>query len=265
MHTKSIGVLLTRGTGLMPIADDAELPPGLALAWSLPVKSGKLGRKPSQSVEQVVAAALELADANGFAAISMPKIAQRIGLTANAIYRYVRSRDELLVLVAEAAWGPPPDLMSGGDWRAAATTWTRAMLDRCEIHPWLCDLPIRGAPVTPNLLGWAEAILKALTGAGLSPNEGLACALLLDGYARQIAGTRRDVRDSTATPVQSAAVTRFLEPRLQELGYSVLASMVAGNEYTDDIVDDDVAFGLERILDGIDVLMTTKRPGGKRG
>lgn len=244
----------------MPSTDDADLPPGLALAWSLPVKSNKLGRKPSQSVEQVVAAAVELADAAGFAAMSMPKIAQKIGLTANAIYRYVRSRDELLVLVAEAAWGPAPDLAPAAqDWRAAATIWTRAMLDRCEIHPWLCDLPIRGAPVTPNLLGWAEAILKVLTGAGLTPGEAIACALLLDGYARQIATTRRDVRESTATSVQSDAVTKFLEPRLQELGYSVLASMMAGNEYTDEVVDDDVAFGLERILDGIDALITTKR------
>jgi AcrR family transcriptional regulator len=244
----------------MPIADDAGLPPGLALAWSLPIKSNKLGRRPSQSVEQIVAAALELADAGGFTAISMPKIAHKIGLTANAIYRYVRSRDELLVLVAEAAWGAAPDLASDAhDWRAAASTWTRAMIYRCDVHPWLCELPIRGAPVTPNLLGWAEAILKVLTGAGLSPSESLGCAFLLDAYARQIANTRRDLRDSTATSVQSAAVTQFLQPRLQELGYSVLASMMAGSEYSDDILDDDVTFGLERILDGINALTTTKR------
>ncbi|MEV4255136.1 helix-turn-helix domain-containing protein [Spirillospora sp. NPDC049652] len=106
----------------MPGTEDSELPPGLALAWGVPVKTTKLGRKPSQSVEQIVAAAVELADADGFGALSMPKIAQRLGLTANAIYRYVRSRDELLVLVAEAAWGPAPDLASGaGDWRDGAS------------------------------------------------------------------------------------------------------------------------------------------------
>ena len=67
------------------------------------------------------------------------------------------------------------------------------------------------------------------------------------------------VRDSATTSVQPAAVTRFLEPRLHELGYSILASMMAGNEYTDEIHDADVTFGLERILDGIDVLITQKR------
>ncbi|MBO2460166.1 TetR/AcrR family transcriptional regulator [Actinomadura violacea] len=244
----------------MPATEDSDLPPGLALAWGLPAKTTKLGRKPSQSIEQIVGAAVELADADGFGALSMPKIAQRLGLTANAIYRYVRSRDELLVLVAEAAWGPAPDLAPGTeDWRDAANVWTRAMIDRCDVHPWLCDLPVRGAPVTPNLLDWAEAILEALTGAGLTPTEALGCAFVLDGYARQIGGIRRDLRYSTATPTQSDTVTRFLLPRLRERGHSVLASMMDGDDYTDDVVEDDVAFGLDRILDGIGVLVTAKR------
>jgi AcrR family transcriptional regulator len=244
----------------MPMTDDAHLPPGLVLAWGLPAKSNKLGRKPTQSVEQIVDAALELADADGFAALSMPKIAQKLGLTANAIYRYVRSRDELLVLLGDAAWGPAPDgVVDARDWRAAATVWTQAMVDRCDVHPWLCDLPIRGAPMTPNLLGWAEAILKVLTGAGLSPAESLSCALLLDGYARRIASARRDVRDSSASSVEPAAVTQFLEPRLHELGYSILATLMAGDRYTDEIHDADVTFGLDRILDGIDVLITQQR------
>jgi AcrR family transcriptional regulator len=245
----------------MPMTDDPQLPPGLVLAWGLPAKPNKLGRKPTQSVDQIVAAALELADADGFAAVSMPKIAQKLGLTANAIYRYVRSRDELLVLLGDAAWGPPPGLVPDEpDWRAAATSWTQAMVDRCDVHPWLCDLPLRGAPMTPNLLGWAEAILKALTTAGLSPTESLSCAMLLDGYARRIAVARRDLRENTSASVQPAAVARFLEPRLQELGYSVLASLMAGDEYTDEIHDDDVTFGLDRILDGIEVLIAQKRP-----
>ncbi|GLP64890.1 hypothetical protein TUSST3_15100 [Streptomyces sp. TUS-ST3] len=172
--------------------------------------------------ESTEAQPVGLADAEGFAALSMPNIAKRVGLTANAIYRYVSSRDELLVLVAETAWGPAPDLETGTDqWRAAAATWTRAMIERCDTHPWLPDLPIRGAPATPNLLRWTEVLLEALTGAGLSPAESLGCALLLDGYARRIASARRDVRNSSAAPVESAAVARFLQPRLHEHGYPI--------------------------------------------
>jgi AcrR family transcriptional regulator len=243
----------------MPTNEDERLPPGLALAWGLTAKPGRLGRKPSQSVEGIVEAAVGLADAEGFAALSMPNIARRVGLTANAIYRYVSSRDELLVLVAETAWGPAPDLETGWDqWRAAAARWTRTMIERCDTHPWLPDLPIRGAPATPNLLRWTEVLLEALTGAGLSPAESLGCALLLDGYARRIASARRDVRNSSAAPVRSAAVTRFLQPLLHEHGYPILASMMTHNEYDDAIGDDDVDFGLIRILDGIEVLIARR-------
>ncbi|MFG2793399.1 TetR/AcrR family transcriptional regulator [Streptomyces sp. NPDC048419] len=243
----------------MPTGDDERLPPGLALAWGLTAKPGRLGRKPSQSVEAIVEAAVGLADDEGFAALSMPNIARRVGLTANAIYRYVSSRDELLVLVAETAWGPAPDLETGTDqWRGAAAKWTRAMIERCDTHPWLPDLPIRGAPTTPNLLRWTEVLLKALTGAGLSSAESLGCALLLDGYARRIASARRDVRNSSAAPVQSAAVARFLQPLLHEHGYPILAAMMTHHEYDDAIGDDDVDFGLTRILDGIEVLIARR-------
>ncbi|MCP2342250.1 TetR/AcrR family transcriptional regulator [Actinomadura rupiterrae] len=240
--------------------DPQELPPGLALAWGLPTKTSKLGRTPSQTVEQVVQAAVELADADGFAALSMPKLAKRLGLTANAIYRYVRSRDELLVLLAETGWGPPPELATGADhWRAAATTWTLAMIDRCDVHPWLVDLPVRGAPMTPNLLRWTEAILEALTGAGLSPKDAIQCALLLDVYARRIADMRRDLKQSNAESVESSAVQEFLLPLLHEHGYPIVASLMVGDDYSDDIDDNDLTFGLTRILDGIDVLLSANK------
>lgn len=252
----------------MPTSDDERLPPGLALAWGLTAKTGRLGRKPSQSVEGIVEAAVALADAEGFAALSMPNIARRVGLSANAVYRYVSSRDELLVLVAETAWGPAPDLATGTEletgtdrWRAAAARWTRAMIERCDTHPWLPDLPIRGAPATPNLLRWTEVLLEALTGAGLSTAESLGCALLLDGYARRIASARRDVRNSSAAPVQSAAVAQFLQPLLHEHGYPILAAMMTDNAYDDAIGDDDVDFGLTRILDGIEVLIARRTKG----
>jgi AcrR family transcriptional regulator len=240
--------------------DPRELPPGLALAWGMPTKTSRLGRPPSQSVEQVVEAAIDLADADGFAALSMPKLAKRLGLTANAIYRYVRSRDELLVLVAETGWGPAPDLVPGADrWRTAATTWTQAMIDRCDVHPWLLDLPVRGAPMTPNLLRWTEAILETFTGAGLSPKEAIQCALLLDVYARRIADMRRDLRQSSAGSAKSTTVQDFLLPLLHEHGYPIVAALMVGNDFSDDIEDTDVTFGLNRILDGIDVLLPGNR------
>ncbi len=190
----------------------------------------------------------------------MPNLGRKLGLTANAIYRYVRSKDELLVLLAETGWGPAPRLKSGADlWRDAATTWTRAMIDRCDVHPWLVDLPDRGAPMTPNLLRWTEVILEPFIRAGLSSTEAIQCALLLDIFARRVAGIRRDLGHSTAGSVQSTAVRDFLLPLLHEHRYPILAAIMAGDDYSDDLDEDDLTFGLTRILDGIEVLITTNK------
>jgi AcrR family transcriptional regulator len=158
----------------------ADLPPGLALAWGVPPEPRR-GPKPAYSVERIVAVAVELADESGFPALSMPKIASRLGVTANALYRYVASEEELVVLLADAGWGPPEAPAQRGHWRAGVTSWVRAFVARTRVHPWLLDIPVRGVPLTPNVLSWLEVLLDALTDTGLDPADKLACATLLDG------------------------------------------------------------------------------------
>ncbi|KZB88547.1 TetR/AcrR family transcriptional regulator [Amycolatopsis regifaucium] len=228
------------------------LPPGTALAWGQ-APAPRRGPKPGYSLEQIVDAAIAQADAEGFAALTMPSIAKRLGVTANALYRYLSSKEELLVLVAEAAWGPPPEPPSG-DWRAAVTAWAHALLERCRRHPWLIELPVRSAPTTPNLLGWLENFLDGMADSGLSTGDVVGCALLVDGWVRSTAALLRDVHASTPERVQ--AVSEFLRPRLEERGYSRVAAVVSGEAYGEDgVEDDDVEFGLGRILDGIEALI----------
>jgi AcrR family transcriptional regulator len=235
-----------------------QLPPGLALAWGITPAPGKRGPKPAHSVEEIVKTAVELADAEGFAAVSLPKIAKRLGITANALYRYISSKEELLVLLTEAGWGPPPEVLPQ-PWRTTCVHWVQAASDRYLVHPWLLDIPVRGAPSTPNLLRWLEVLLESLAGTGLANLEMLGCAVLLDGYARSTATLARNINSSNAPPVQSAAVTEFLRPRLAD--FPRIAAIMASGEYNDEEEDeapglpDDLAFGLARILDGIEVLV----------
>ncbi|TDO44895.1 TetR family transcriptional regulator [Kribbella sp. VKM Ac-2527] len=240
--------------------DGVRLPPGLALSWGVyPVQ--RRGPKPALSVERIVATGIEFGDTQGFEAISLQKIAAHLGVTTNAMYRYVRSKEELLVLVRDAAWGPPPPLPGTG-WRDDSAAWVRAQLDRYGERPWLLDMPIHGAPVTPNLLRWAEVMLQALDGTGLSHHDNLGCVLLLDGFVRAHASLMRQLAASDAEPVQSEDVGRFLVPRLAEGNYPMLTKLYTTAEYSDDVdedgVDDDLEFGLTRILDGIQVLISLR-------
>jgi AcrR family transcriptional regulator len=232
---------------------ESPLPHGLALAWDFPPPARR-GPKPAYTVTQVVEAAMAVADDEGVAGLSLPKIARRLELTPNALYRYVSSRDELLLLLVDAGAGPPPDDLPD-DWRAGAGAWVRALIDRYRARPWLVDLPVRGAPVTPNLLGWLESLLRVLTGTGLPSGDLLSSATLLDSYARSIAGLANDLAASDAPPVQSPEVTGFLYPLLAERGYPLVAAMLMGGEYADGPVEPDIEFGLNRILDGIEQLV----------
>lgn len=235
---------------------DELLPPGTALAWGQ-TAAPRRGPKPGWSVEQIVDAAIAQADAEGYAALSMPSIAKRLGITANALYRYIRSKEELLVLVAEAGWGPPPEQLPG-DWRAAVTAWARALLERCHRHPWLIELPVRSAPTTPNLLRWLEAFLAGMADTGLGNNDMLGCASLVDGWVRSTAALLHNVHAST--PERTQALSEFLRPRLQEGGYPRVAAVFSGESYGEDgMQESDVEFGLGRILDGIEALI--KRRG----
>lgn len=237
-----------------------RLPPGLALAWGFTPPAGRRGPRPGFTIAQIVEAAVGLADTEGFAALSMPKIAKRLSITANALYRYVNSKEELLVLIAEAAWGPPPDsLRRDTHWRKAVTEWVLAILDRYLTHPWLLDMPVRGTPATPNLLRWLETFMECMADCGLTESDIIGCALLLDGYTRSTAHLARDLRESMIQPAHRAATAEFLQPLLRDRGFPLMSAAMASQHPEEDRVDDtDIEFGLKRILDGIEVLISTK-------
>lgn len=232
---------------------EPPLPHGLALVWGFPPPHRR-GPKPTYTASDVVKAAMELADAEGPAALSLPKIARRLDLTPNALYRYVSSKDELMLLLADAGTGPPPaDLPT--EWRDGAAAWARALIGRYRTRPWLVALPVRGVPVTPNVLAWLESLLAVLADSGLPAGDQLSCATILDGYARSIAALANDPAASERTPVQSPAVIGFLYPLLADRGYPHVAEMLMGGVYADNPGGPDIEFGLSRILAGIEQLI----------
>src|SRR6476660_9220556 len=87
---------------------EIELPRGVALAWGI-AASPQRGPKREMSVERIVEAAVELADAEGLGAVSMAAVAARLGYTPMSLYRYVTAKDDLVLLMQEEATGLPPE------------------------------------------------------------------------------------------------------------------------------------------------------------
>lgn len=238
---------------------ESGLPPVVEQLWGLPGPSRRGGPKPALSLQRIVAAAVELADAGGLTALSMSRLAEKLGFTTMSLYRYVASKDDLLVLVLDAALELPPD-MPDGDWRAQCAVWARALRDSYRAHPWALELPISGLPAGPNQLVWFDRGLRALAGLRLAPAEKASSVLLLSTYVRGqtqlvLDMTRSAVAAATGSPPADWAtvVTRLADPtRYPEVAAVVEAGVFEDGE--DDFGEDEFDFGLQRVLDGIDVL-----------
>lgn len=143
------------------------------------------------------AEALErIADAEGFGAVSMRRIATELGAGTMTLYHYVRTKDDLLTLVTDAVRGEvvvPLDEPIPGDWRAAMTVLaerTRAAMQR---HPWILDITDDPA-IGPNSVRHFDQSLEAVAALSVSLTEKLDIVGMVDEY---VFGYCLQVRNNT--------------------------------------------------------------------
>ena len=181
----------------------AALPAAVAAAWGVRESPGK-GPKPGLSLERIVQAAIKIAARDGLGAVSMSRVAADLGASTMSLYRYVSAKDELVKLMVDAAYGPPPAAEPGEGWRHALSRWAWAMRSGFQRHPWVVRIPISGLPILPNEVAWFERGLASLRDSGLEEAEKASVIMLVSGYVRTLATTEADVqaaiRASGATP-----------------------------------------------------------------
>jgi hypothetical protein len=188
-----------------------------------------------------------------------------------ALYRYVRAKDELLVLMVDAACGAPPEMPdAAAGWRAGLTCWARAYRDVLRRHRWITRAPISGPPATPNVIAWLEAGLRTLGGTRLAEGEKMSVILLLSGFVRNLAALTADIEEAVAaalaagaplptTATYGRALARLADPaRFPELHRVIRSGMF---DEPDDI-EAEFAFGLDRILDGVAALVRARDQRG---
>src|SRR5690625_2654108 len=171
--------------------EDVPLPRGVALAWGVAAHPQR-GPKRELSLERIVDAAIEIADAEGLGAVSMSAVAGSLGFTTMSLYRYVTNKDELLMVMGDAALSIPSlEVAASDSWRAGLRAHHREMLAVYAAHPWLLDMPIDGVPTTPANVGWLETGLAVLEQTPLDWLERIAVLLLVTGHVRWTATVER--------------------------------------------------------------------------
>ena len=161
----------------------SDLPPSVSLLWGLQEKGRRGGPKPALSLERIVAAAVELADEGGVAALSMARLAEKLGFTTMSLYRYVSSKDDLMLLALDAAIGLPA-YVPAGSWKDQVRQWSQELTLFYRAHPWVLDVAISGLPAGPNQLAWFDRGLGALSTTTLDPGEKASSVLLLATFVR---------------------------------------------------------------------------------
>ncbi len=249
---------------------DDGLPAEVEAAWGLRAHPGK-GPKPVLSLERIVDAAVKVASTDGLDAVSMGRVAAELGASTMSLYRHISGKDELVKLMADAAYGPPPARVEaaeldepGEGWRSGLSRWAWAMRSGFQRHPWMVRIPISGLPIMPNEVAWFEEGLTCLAGSRLEEAEKASVIMLVAGYVRNLATTEADIRaaviTSGVTPDEwMAAYPRMLAKLADPNRFPALTRIIAAGVFDRaDDPDDEFIFGLERILDGIEVLISSR-------
>ncbi|MEV6137282.1 TetR/AcrR family transcriptional regulator [Nocardia sp. NPDC051990] len=231
----------------------------LALLWRVPAASVR-GPKQRSSVDAVVTAAIEIADAKGIGALTMRAVATKLGLTPMATYTYVPGKAELVDLMLDAVYQE----ISRADltdlpWRdrvATIAAENRAMLVR---HPWVAYLPTTRPPLGPGVAAKYEHELRAFDGLGLGDLEMDAAVTYVVGFVTSVAriaiDTERAAADSAISDGQwweraAPLLAQFFDAERYPLAARIGA--VAGQAHDSAYsADDAYEFGLARVLDGL--------------
>ncbi|MFG1947131.1 TetR/AcrR family transcriptional regulator [Nonomuraea sp. NPDC048826] len=153
-----------------------------------------MGRPAQISRPAVLAAALALADERGLDAVTMQAVAARLGVTAMALYRHVRDKDDLLDGLVEALLTefPPPD--PGLPWRERLTVLATAIRASAGRHPTVFPLLLRRPAGTEQARRVRDGVLAALGEAGLDGERAARAERLIStavlGYAASEAAGR---------------------------------------------------------------------------
>ncbi|GAA4986120.1 TetR/AcrR family transcriptional regulator [Actinopolymorpha pittospori] len=231
--------------------------PAMAVLWGR-TSTPRRGPKPTLSVETIAQAGIRVADADGLAAVTMQRVAQELGVTKMALYRYVPGKVEMVALMTDVAIGAPPadraGRQAGGPaWRPRLETWATRMYERFSAHPWALEATVGARPIGPNEVAWLEEVAAALADTPLSGAETLDTAAALSGQVRMVA--QQAAAYGADSPEQSLLATLGAVLAEDEDRFPAVAAALAD---TAGATDQALDFGIQRLLDGVELLISRR-------
>ncbi|WP_323375868.1 TetR/AcrR family transcriptional regulator [Streptomyces sp. RB17] len=230
-------------------------------------RSGRGGGQPSGlDRTRITDASVRLLDAEGLAKFSMRRLAAELHVTAMSLYWYVDTKDDLLELALDAAFGelrlPDPDA-GGEDWREqlrGLAVEYRALLVR---HPWLSPLAGRYLNIGPNALAFSRAVQRVVRRAGL-PAHGVTGAIsavfqFVYGFGTIEGHFFARIADTGLSPdeyyEQAMAMVTEAPATAEVVEESKDLMAARGGDTVADMMDRDFTFALDLLIAGIETMV----------
>ena len=133
--------------------------------------------------DEIAAAAVKIADEEGFDALSMRRLALELDAGTMTLYHYIRTKDELLAIVNDSVMGEliVPDGELPTDWREAISLIAHRSRDVVRRHPWTLDIRHDPAP-GPNGVRHFDQSMQAVMSLGITLAERFDLITAVDEY-----------------------------------------------------------------------------------
>jgi AcrR family transcriptional regulator len=224
-------------------------------------------RRPAHTRADIARAALEIADAEGFDAVSMRRVAQRLGAGTMTLYHYVRNKDELIALMTDQVMAEVvvPEGELSDDWRTALAQIANSSRNAFRAHHWVFERMGDGHP-GPNGMRHFEQSLQAVAGLDLDRQATFELIGQIDDYVFGYAlreqqeqeeherGWPPEVLDFFQRELDTGRyplVSRLLGPDLGAAIEDIIGMMSGEGRFER---------GLNRLLDGIEAEVAPKPP-----
>jgi AcrR family transcriptional regulator len=205
------------------------------------------------SRETIAAAALEIADKEGFNAVSMRRIAQDLNVGTMSLYYYVKTKDDLIAVMDDALLGEAllPKVPKG---------WQQAMMEIAKHthalflrHPWAL-VSMLSAPPGLNAMRHMEQCLEALAETHMTNSEKLALLATVDDFV--FGHALRETANDTAID------TEFAATQLATGAFPRIAKVFAKGRI--ETRKDRFEQGLQALLNGLPYAATITEGSGKK-